>query len=175
MNMITENGYKKFWIKDDTYTLVDEELYPILKRWKWQIDTNGYVCRTISYPYFKTSRLHRIIATIKYGILADDNFIVDHIDRNQLNNTISNLRLVSRNVNQHNMKKQSFTSSKFIGVVWDVERNKWRADIKLKGKRKFAGRFKTEKEAAIARDKKAIELYGKYARLNFPEMFKDQL
>ncbi len=42
------------------------------------------------------------------------------------------------------------------------------AQIGKDKKRYILGRFNTEEAAAIAFDKKAIELYGKYARLNFP-------
>jgi len=67
-------------------------------------------------------------------------------------------------------KKQGFnTSSIYVGVTFDKNRNKWASAINYKGKRVGLGRFATEKEAAIAYNIKAIELYGENARLNIIE------
>lgn len=172
--MITEIGYKKLWIKDDIYTLVDVELYPVLKRWKWSLSGEGYVIRSIDVPYKSTLKLHRLIAMLFYGEIKNG-FVIDHIDRNKLNNIISNLRFVSTSINTHNCNKRLNTSSKYIGVCKIKSRNKYLASIGKDSKNIHIGIYADEKEAAIARDKKAIELYGKYARLNFPEMFKGQL
>lgn len=54
-----------------------------------------------------------------------------------------------------------------LGVSWDSHNRAYRADIKANGKKRFLGLFKTEIEAAIARDAKAKELHGEFAILNF--------
>ena len=60
-------------------------------------------------------------------------------------------------------------TSIYVGVCYDNRRNKWRAQINLKGKQYHLGRFVKEEEAAKAYDKKAIELYGEEAKLNYPQ------
>ncbi len=55
---------------------------------------------------------------------------------------------------------------KFIGVHFENYTQKYRAEIKCNGEKYRLGRFKTENEAAIAYNKKAIELYGTNANLN---------
>lgn len=170
--MENENGYKKLWIKDDIYTLVDSSLYPFFKQWKWNLNKGQkYPIRFIKAPYSKGVFLHKTLALIKYGEIKKG-FVVDHIDRNPLNNTMANIRLTSHCFNSHNARKQSNTSSKYIGINYMKDRRKWMAKLMFKKKAYYVGMFSNEKEAAIARDKKAVELYGRYARLNFPELFE---
>lgn len=58
-------------------------------------------------------------------------------------------------------------SSQYQGVSFRPGR--YDAAIVHQGKRLYLGRFDTEEEAAIERDKKARELHGKNAKLNFPD------
>lgn len=60
-------------------------------------------------------------------------------------------------------------TSKLKGVSRYKSSQKWCTRISIKGKTIFLGCFQNEKEAAIAYDKKAKELFGEFAKLNFPE------
>lgn len=60
-------------------------------------------------------------------------------------------------------------TSQYKGVR--AERNQWRADIQVKGKKKFLGYFKNEIEAAQAYDQ-AILYYGLTRVANFPKQAK---
>jgi hypothetical protein len=98
----------------------------------------------------KTLLIHRLIAIA--FIPNPNNFPeIDHIDRNSLNNSLVNLRWVSKTQNGYNrnMKTQN-SSSQYRGVSWNKLRNKWFVQIKLNGKSKYIGRFETEKEGALA-------------------------
>ncbi len=92
---------------------------------------------------------------------------VDHINLNPLDNRKDNLRICShlencRNRNKH--KVPNFTSQ-FKGVAWD--KDKWSAMIANEGKRISIGRFESEKDAAVAYDLYAKDLFGEFALLNF--------
>lgn len=57
-------------------------------------------------------------------------------------------------------------TKKFIGT-W-LNRKKWQAAIRHDKICYYLGRYETQEEAALAYDKKALELYGEKAKLNFP-------
>ena len=57
-------------------------------------------------------------------------------------------------------------SSKYKGVSWYSSRNKWYSYIHFNYEKIHIGYFENEKEAALAYNKKAKELFGEYAYLN---------
>lgn len=96
---------------------------------------------------------------------------IDHINLNPDDNRIANLREATPAENGAN--KLALRGKK--GVHFCRARNKWQASIKVRGDRKYLGRFETEEEAAMAYDRAAIRYIGEYARVNNPEAFKDAL
>lgn len=103
-----------------------------------------------------TIQLHRLIMSFPEGLL------VDHIDRNPLNNKKSNLRCATRQQNCFNVAP----TAKYKGVR--REWLKFSSRIHFNGKTKYIGSFKTEIEAAVAYDNEAKILFGEFAFLNFP-------
>ena len=73
--------------------------------------------------------------------------VVDHINRNKLDNRRSNLRIVSYGFNNRNKDKRVGASSKFKGVYLHHS-NKWQAYINIDGKRCSLGLFEKEEDAA---------------------------
>jgi hypothetical protein len=106
--------------------------------------------------------MHREIMRPRPGM------VVDHIDHNGVHNRQSNLRVCTSAENQRNRPGVG-GSSQYKGVSYDKEHKKWEAGITLRGKRIHIGLFESEIEAARAYDRKALELFGEFAYLNFPE------
>jgi hypothetical protein len=93
---------------------------------------------------------HRIIYYLHYGVWPGD-FHIDHIDGDKLNNNPENLRLVTHKQNLRSYNKPTKgVSSKYRGVSWDKESNKYKAYIHHNNKLINLGRFTCEKEAALA-------------------------
>lgn len=105
----------------------------------------GRECQGISNGYVKIylngikRRLsaHRFIFYVGNGYLPD---IIDHIDRNKLNNSLSNLRPADKSLNSKNREYKGYTYIK--------SRNRYKAQIGI-GNRKniHLGYFKTEEDA----------------------------
>lgn len=89
---------------------------------------------------------------------------VDHIDGDGLNNTRLNLRQCSHAENIRNSAKSISNKSGCKGVIWDKNRSKWMAYIKLDYRQKYLGRYDTFEEASEARDRAAKEMHGPFAR-----------
>lgn len=92
---------------------------------------------------------------------------VDHRDGDGLNNRRSNLRLANHSQNGANAPKRLGTKSRYKGV--STHRDRWRAQIRVQRKYVHLGMFADEADAARAYDLAALEAFGEFARLNFPE------
>ena len=122
----------------------DGRIEKIDKKVKSIISTTGYYVINLFYTELgKKFKVHRIIAYAFLGLdIENPKEIVDHIDRNKLNNNVVNLRIVTKQQNAFN------TNSK--GYFWDKPRNKWRSRISVSGKHVHLGRYKTEACARYA-------------------------
>jgi hypothetical protein len=112
-------------------------------------------------------RLHLPLAN--FILDAPIGCIVDHADRNPFNNQRSNLRIATRSENNHNRRKYKAATSAFFGVSRTRWSGRWRARINKDGIAYHLGTYDDPMQAARAYDKKARELYGIMARLNFPD------
>lgn len=92
---------------------------------------------------------HRLAWLYVYGYMPE--YDIDHIDGNKLNNSISNLRHVSRQCNTRNSKISSANTSGFNGVYYSISANKWNAYIDHDGSRYNLGYYKDRINAALAR------------------------
>lgn len=127
-------------------TLVDDEDYGFLSQWKWGIDTRGYARRNIgNKTEQKTILMHTVIMQTPEG------FMVDHINRNKLDNQKKNLRICISSQNLRNQKKRIDNTLGIKGVHWRKDHNRWQARIMLNQKTIHLGYFKTLQGAWLAR------------------------
>jgi len=145
--------------------LVDNEDYERVNQYKWYAGKYNhiYYAKRSIFLDNTTQRMHRFILNAPKGIQ------IDHEDHNGLNNQKYNLRLATNKQNGANQQKQiRHTSSKYKGVSWDKNRQKWMTKIKIDSITINLGRFENEIEAALAYDAAAIIHFGEFACLNFP-------
>lgn len=159
---------KKIKLTRNLFALVDDEDYEEVSKHKWhamkvknRFYASGYL--KVEKNKYTHPLLHRFI------MKAEKNQQVDHIDGNCLNCTRENLRFVTDSQNQQNRGKHKDNTSGYKGVDWMKSRSAWRARICCNRKNIHIGLFDNPVDAAKAYDKKAIELHGNYARLNFKQ------
>ena len=144
---------------------IDSSSYFEVYEMSWFVNNRGYVATKVKGKY---TLLHRYILGLEHG----DERCVDHINLNRLDNRLSNLRICSFKENLQNKPKYKVGRSKYAGV--DIRTTSdgsisYRARIRHEGKCIGLGTYKTEEEAALAFDKKATELRGRFTYLNFRE------
>jgi hypothetical protein len=156
---------KKLPLGKGLFAIVDDDTdFYWLNQWRWQcakINNKLYVFRSRRHNhlgYSNRAYLHRIIMRIE-----DTRLVVDHIDGNPLNNVKSNLRIVTTTENNRNTSSHKNSTSEYLGVSWDKTKSKWL--VRIQGI--YVGRFSNEVDAAKAYDKKAKEIFGRFANLNF--------
>lgn len=160
-------------------TQVDDDDYEWLNKYSWYANVGSSGVRAVKNKTQKEpiyDKMHRMILGI-----TDGNILTDHKDHNPLNNQRSNLRECNDRQNACNSKSAKNSTSKYLGVSFQktvIKRKTktlgtriykyyaWRATIFKDYKQISIGRFKTEKEAAIAYNVKAIELHGEFANIN---------
>lgn len=143
------------------FAIVDAADFNWLNQYAWRLMSSGnglyYACRI---EHGKMILMHREIMQTPPGL------VVDHINHNPINNRRCNLRNCTRDQNRRN-RQATHTKSGFVGVY--PYGKKWQARIYADGKVVYREVFADKVEAAKARDRKAYELYGPFAYLNFPD------
>ncbi len=107
-------------------------------------DNSGYTRIGIDRRIY---RAHRLVWLHVHGAWPVGE--IDHIDGDKSNNRLSNLRDVSRTLNQQNLRKaHKRSASKTLGVSQHAATGKWRARIWVNGKNKSLGLYSTKAEAS---------------------------
>ena len=114
---------------------------------------NGYIYYTLCNENVRINvRAHRLVA-IQFIPNPDNLPLVDHIDRNILNNNIENLRWVNLRQNQLNR-----WDTKHPYIYWRGERNCYRIDIRIKNQSIYTSNHKDLDQAILVRDAAMILL-----------------
>ncbi len=131
------------------FVTIDKQDYDLVKYHTCSI-SKGYVALDIDG---KKVRLNRLI-------MNNGSALIDHENRNKLDNTRKNLRYSDAILNSHNVSKSASKidkngnevsrTSTYIGVC--KNNKKWESYVTNLGKKYDIGRYSTEEEAAKARD-----------------------
>lgn len=151
----------------------DTEYLDIFKMYQWQYMSAGYVRTTQTQGH---ESMHRMVLKLK-GVCLDG-LMVDHIDGNPLNNTLSNLRACTHRENCRNSRNRLIAKNNgVIGVRKDTRCiNSWRAQIYLGNNKHIEKTFRSREDAVLQRLKWELEYFGEFApqasliRSQYPEL-----
>jgi hypothetical protein len=165
--------FRRIYLGGGKFTIVDPPDYYRLNNFHWSARKNSnctYAVRFLNDPGKKP----KIISLHREIMNPAPRLLVDHKNRNTLDNRRANLRIATHSQNQFNKAKTSEkTSSRFIGVYLEKPSCLWATKISHHGKSIWLGRFNSELTAARAYDNAARKYHKEFARLNFPEETPD--
>lgn len=141
------------------FALVDDADAELVSGHRWRIKVapnTSYARATGPRPARREIGMHTLIAGYAF---------TDHADGDGLNNQRYNLRPADwlRNAQNRGLQRRAGSSS-YKGVCWHKTQGKWMAYIA----HRHLGYFTDEIAAARAYDAAAHDLFGEYARPNFP-------
>ena len=141
--------------EDSTFLISKSSLEKVIKH-QWYLDSNGY---PKSYKA-RGHTLHRYLLGKQ-----ETGYVIDHINRNKLDNRLENLRIITAKENSYNRTKSVSSKNSYKGIV--CRSDKYYASISRDKIKSEIGPFDTEEEAAKMYDLMAEDLFGEYAGKNF--------
>jgi len=156
-------------------TIVDENIYHHI------IDNEGKVCLMGDYVKLhifvdkakKSFSLHRYIYYKDKEQPGNSNILIDHINNNPLDNRLNNLREANFEDNSKNRLKTKNATSRYFGVYFSKNDNKWVCSLKHTSSYRF--RYDNELHAAYHYDllikKFGLEKFQKLNNVEKPEGF----
>jgi hypothetical protein len=142
--------------------LVDDEDYPALSQFKWNLSPDGYVRRHFraAGKYAGRALMHRQLL----GLDPSDKRVVDHANGIKTDNRRANLRICTKNENGYNQGPQRNNTTGYKGVTFHKKTGRFMAQIRGDGKKHYIGLFDTALEAHEAYQAAATRLHGEFAR-----------
>jgi hypothetical protein len=109
---------------------------------------------------------HRVVFLYHNGHLPK---YIDHKNQIKSDNRIENLRAATVSLNTANMTKTKRNTTGFKGAYKHTGSKGWYSQIRVNNRNVHLGCFFDLIEAAKAYDKAALEYFGEFACLNFPQ------
>ena len=151
---------KEIILTQGKVAIVDDDDFEWLSKFKWHF--KRYAARTNRENGKQINILmHREILN------PPENYEIDHINGDKLDNRKTNLRICSHSQNEQNCPVRKNNRSGFKGVTWHKKAKKWGARICINGKKRRFGLHNSPEEAANAYDKAARKYFGEFARTNY--------
>jgi hypothetical protein len=139
--------------------VIDEADLAIVAGYAWAANTSGSTPYAVTHIGRRFQSMHRLIMAPRVGE------IVDHIDRDGLNNRRSNLVLCTKAENSRRRMSAAGRSA-FKGVAFHKASGLYHATINVDGRQISLRYHKSARAAAQAYDDAAIHHHGAFALTN---------
>lgn len=150
----------------EKFALLDHDNWERLRGFTWHFNLRGYAARL---QYRGGGQCDAIVYLHREIMGNDPNVHYDHINRNKLDCRRCNLRVASQHDNAGNIgkrKQKRKPTSRFKGVSFDRNKQRWMAQGREHGRMVMLGRFRSETAAASAYDSWAKSYFGEFAFTN---------
>ena len=158
---------KELQLGNKGVSLVDDDVYDDVVRFSWCLTRHRD--GKLFYARGRVGQDRRKTLLHRYILKPPPEVLIDHVNKNGLDNRKENLRLVTPSQNSQNKRVKVTNLSGYKGVHYDKTKNKWRVMIQVDGQARHVGKFDCPVKAAIVYDTEARKHFGEFACLNFPE------
>ncbi len=170
------NGKIYYTNRDPNYIIIHEDFAEIFIRSKKYGDVKVAIdLEDINLIYSYTWSLSgdkrpesrstgELISLSRLLLPKKENLVVDHIDRNPLNNRRSNLRYITHSKNIFNRNLLKNNKSGYPGISWSKLHNKWTCKIEFQKKVMHLGLFEDKEEAIKVRQAAEIKHFGEVSQ-----------
>lgn len=156
---------RKVPLSQGKFALVDDADFERVSQFKWTYD-KGYAFRHVYRRDADGKWRGRKVSLHNFVMGAEQGDLIDHINRDPLDNRRCNLRRATKAQNNANSGPRG--NAQYKGVTYHQRDGRWLAQITSGKTKRHLGNFCTAEAAAKAYDKAAFELWGQFAYLNFP-------
>lgn len=125
---VVKDGIAIGHLQDGKIFCIDEEDIALVSEKHWYINDGGYMFHREAQTR-KPERLHRTLL----GLSSEDNCVVDHINRNKLDNRKCNLRITTQTNNCYNSSIRKDNSTGYLGVSYSSKNGEYRAAAQRNG------------------------------------------
>lgn len=133
-------------------TIVDDEYYPELSKYKWHADQDPSGCfyakRVSPKSNEKRIRVHMARVVLELAGFDGTGLVVHHKSHDTLDNRLENLEFIT---NEDNRRDRKDNKAGFAGVSWKQSKKRFCAQISTKGKKHHIGLYDDPYRAALAR------------------------
>lgn len=141
--------------KNNDKILIDTNDFDKVKSFCWVVGNHGYACAR-NPTTKKVMTMHRFLLG-----LNQQTPIVDHANRNKLDNRRENLRTCTDSQNAANKNPSIVNKTGIIGI--NKQGNKWRARIQYQRQKYQLGFFDNFEDALRSRLDAEIKIFGEFA------------
>ena len=161
--------FRRIRLTQNKYAIIDPDDYPKISKYKWHAAKGGTTFYVVRSKWCKITKICRDVRMHRVIIEVPDDYYVNHINGNGLDNRKANLRPATAAQNNQNARRPKRNAySKYRGVTWEKSKQRWRAHLSCNKRTIHAGYFNDELKAANAYDNAAKKYHREFAVLNFP-------
>lgn len=138
------------------FTIVDDEDFEYLSKFTWLANVQKKAGKIYAQAYVDGKHVYM------HKMLIPGPHIVDHRDRDGLNNQKHNLRRCSKSQNSVNSKLSSTNTSGLRGAFWHEGAQKWMAQVHVDGRSVYLGLHATKELAHEAYRSYMLQKHGEF-------------
>jgi hypothetical protein len=150
----------------DEFMIISKDSLHHVIDFNWYLGKDGYPVSFGSTDGKIKGRIKLHHLVIKINTFVPKDMIIDHINRNKLDNRLNNLRICTSQENSFNRTKNKNSKNELKGVKKISEHN-WSAIIMKDGVKHEIKGMATEQEAGKMYDLMAEDLFGEFAGKNY--------